>query len=529
MKSLFTVGGKPFLSLGGQVSNSSAYTRADLQPALDGIEALGMNTIAAPVYWECMEPEEGRYCFDQAEGIIDEARKRGLKAVLLWFGTWKNGNSHYVPRWIKEDRQRFPSCITPSGKPTATLSPFGAETLRKDQEAFCRLMGYIRDHNGDETVIAVQVQNEAGHLGTPRDCGEAAQAAFDAPIPQEVSRWLQTLSSGLVWEAWQRAGGKANASWRDTFGFEASELFSAYHVAGYINAVAGAGKAVYPLPMYTNAWMQENQTRIPGLDYPSGGPTTLALDLWKRFTPALDALCPDIYAGDYVTYERTSGIYHREDNLLYISESRADANNARNLLIAMGKHHLTGIHVFGVEKVFDQEGGLNGPARDFKDAVTILNSMEPMIRKYHGTGRLFTVAQNDRSTDWIDFGDYIGMIEYYSGNHSTPLVLDCFHDLGAERRKQGKGIIVYEGNGSFYLAGCGFRMIPIKKTTPEEMIDAITAMRFLYTRNLWYLEAAEGRFDENGVFVPHRRRNGDETDHSVWTAADVGVIHLQLL
>ena len=41
MKSLFTVGGKPFLSLGGQVSNSSAYTRADLQPALDGIEALG--------------------------------------------------------------------------------------------------------------------------------------------------------------------------------------------------------------------------------------------------------------------------------------------------------------------------------------------------------------------------------------------------------------------------------------------------------------------------------------------------------
>jgi len=75
MKSLFTVGGKPFLSLGGQVSNSSAYTRADLQPALDGIEALGMNTIAAPVYWECMEPEEGR--FDENGVFVPHRRRNG--------------------------------------------------------------------------------------------------------------------------------------------------------------------------------------------------------------------------------------------------------------------------------------------------------------------------------------------------------------------------------------------------------------------------------------------------------------------
>ena len=29
--------------------------------------------------------------------IVDGARAHNLHVVLLWFGTWKNGNMHYVP------------------------------------------------------------------------------------------------------------------------------------------------------------------------------------------------------------------------------------------------------------------------------------------------------------------------------------------------------------------------------------------------------------------------------------------------
>ena len=78
MKSLFQVNGKPFFSLGGQVSNSSAYTREDLQPAIKAIEQLGMNTIAAPVYWECLEPAQGEFNFDLGDGVIAQERREGV-------------------------------------------------------------------------------------------------------------------------------------------------------------------------------------------------------------------------------------------------------------------------------------------------------------------------------------------------------------------------------------------------------------------------------------------------------------------
>ena len=28
--------------------------------------------------------------------------------IVLWFGSWKNGMSSYVPLWVKQDCSRFP-------------------------------------------------------------------------------------------------------------------------------------------------------------------------------------------------------------------------------------------------------------------------------------------------------------------------------------------------------------------------------------------------------------------------------------
>lgn len=64
LKSLFHVGGKPFFSIGGQVNNSSAYDRESYCRALNAVKEMGMNTVAAPIYWEILEPCCGQYCFD---------------------------------------------------------------------------------------------------------------------------------------------------------------------------------------------------------------------------------------------------------------------------------------------------------------------------------------------------------------------------------------------------------------------------------------------------------------------------------
>ena len=54
------VDGKPFLVLGGQINNSSAWP-ATLAGAWSAAEAMRANTVEAPVYWEQMEPTKGTF------------------------------------------------------------------------------------------------------------------------------------------------------------------------------------------------------------------------------------------------------------------------------------------------------------------------------------------------------------------------------------------------------------------------------------------------------------------------------------
>ena len=48
-------------------------------------------------------------------------------------------------------------------------------------------------------------------------------------------------------------------------------------------------------------------------------------------------------------------------------------------------------------------------------------------------------------------------------------------------------------------------------------------------RNIPYLQVEEGYFDDDGAFVPTRKRNGDETDTGLWVTPDIGVLHARLL
>src|ERR1017187_6835718 len=94
------VDGAPFLILGAQSHNSSAWPSMlpKVWPAIDSLHA---NTLEIPIYWEQFEPEPGRYDSSILTTIIEQARQHEVRLVLLWFGTWKNGSSHYLPLWLK--------------------------------------------------------------------------------------------------------------------------------------------------------------------------------------------------------------------------------------------------------------------------------------------------------------------------------------------------------------------------------------------------------------------------------------------
>lgn len=118
----FFVDGRPFLILGAQINNSSAWP-ASLPEVWPAIEAMHANTVEAPVYWEQIEPQRDRFDFSVVDELVKQARSHQVYLVLLWFGTWKNGRMHYVPEWIKTDPAQYPRVINDHGEPLDVLSP----------------------------------------------------------------------------------------------------------------------------------------------------------------------------------------------------------------------------------------------------------------------------------------------------------------------------------------------------------------------------------------------------------------------
>lgn len=526
LQGLFTVDGNPYFSIGGQANNSSTYHLEDYVRVLDAALDMGMNTVAAPIYWELLEPECGTYCFDQVEMVISEAEKKGLKLVLLWFGTWKNGTSRFIPEWMKLDGETYRTCVKKGGVKSYILSPICKATMEKDAQAFAALMSYVEKRNTSGTVLTVQVENEPGFLGTVRDYSPEAEEAYQAEVPAELTGWLKTLSAGRTYDSWQAAGAKESGNWAEIFGHDAQEMFSAWLVSRYVDYVAAAGKAVSSLPLYANVWLREQKLRRPGTDYPSGGAVSTTLDIWKKFAPHLDCIAPDIYIQDRLGYLEQCDIYKRPDNILYIPESGAGSTNARYLFEAIEKYELTSLHIFAIDSIYDGAGNLRPNAAEFKDAVTVLNSLKPLLEKYQGCGKFYAVAKYEgMDAQYIDFGDYIGRACFYQSNSMSHL--DSHHNAPEFVDQQGYGLVIYEGDGSFYVAGKGFRLDLYKKEDMDEMNDALWT-DFTASRNLPYLRVDEGKMTDDGVFEVHRRRNGDETDFGVWVTPDVGLVHAKL-
>ena len=116
---------QPFLVLGGELHNSSASHLPYLQRLWPALKNAQLNTVLAPVQWDQMEPEEGRYDFTVLDGMLKQARANDMRLILLWFGAWKNSMSTYVPPYVKRDARRFPRAFSRAGAAQEILSPFG--------------------------------------------------------------------------------------------------------------------------------------------------------------------------------------------------------------------------------------------------------------------------------------------------------------------------------------------------------------------------------------------------------------------
>ena len=187
----FLVDGKPYIALGAQVHNSSGWA-STMEEVWPQLEALHVNTVEVPVYWQSVEPQPGKFNFEELDRIIEGARARKLRLILLWFATWKNGMMNYTPEWIKTNPEKYPHVIGPNGKGILVLSPHSKANLDADRKAFRALMSHLKQFDGTkQTVIMVQVENESGSLGSIRDYSEEANQLFTSAVPEVLVKALK--------------------------------------------------------------------------------------------------------------------------------------------------------------------------------------------------------------------------------------------------------------------------------------------------------------------------------------------------
>ena len=136
---------KPFLILGGQAHNSSAWPGM-LPQVWSAIEAMHANTLEVPIYWEQLEQQPGKFDFSLVDTLINQGRVHKVHLVLLWFATWKNGSNHYMPEWMKREAAKYPNITGRNGQPVDSPSPHTQAAMEKDAKAFAAVDKASKHH-----------------------------------------------------------------------------------------------------------------------------------------------------------------------------------------------------------------------------------------------------------------------------------------------------------------------------------------------------------------------------------------------
>jgi hypothetical protein len=395
------VDGKPFLMLAGELGNSAASSVDNMKPIWSRLAECNLNTVLMPVYWDLIEPQEGKFDFAMVEDLIKDARRQNLHLVLLWFASWKNSMACYAPYWVKTNYEHFPRAQDTAGKGLEILSPFSESNRDADSRAFAALMKHIRKFDGDKrTVIMVQVENEVGMIPEARDHCDSAEEQFDKPVPRGLMDYLQEHKDSLIpefYDTWKANGFKTSGTWIEIFGSGAKteEIFMAWFYARYIDHVAAAGKAEYPLPMFVNAALIRQGFK-PG-QYPSAGPLPHLMDIWRAGAPNIDFLSPDIYFPNFVEWIEK---FDRSGNPVFIPEVGRGSENPANAFYAIGRHNAMGFSPFAIESFVK-------PDSELARAYHVLSQLAPLILENQGKETITgVIVDYNNPAKQVQFGNF---------------------------------------------------------------------------------------------------------------------------
>lgn len=464
------VNGEPHLMIAGELHNSSASSMEYMNQIWPKLKSLHLNTVLATVTWDQFEPKEGEYNYQLIDYLIEKAYKNNLKLVIVWFGSWKNGQSSYIPLWVKRDTERFPRVKTKEGRQIETLSVLSQASRNADAKAFTALMRRIKEKDIRQTVIMVQPENEVG-IFQDIDYRPEVLKAYRSNVPTVLMNYMKKNKDSLKKElssVWMAAGSKTTGTWPEVFGDtpQAKEFFMAWQYAKYIDYIAESGRKVYDLPMFVNAWIVQKSDDLPGV-YPNGGPVSRVMDIYKAGAPSIDIICPDIYLPNYK--EIYQMYYRKKDNPLLVPESSLDAGRA---FYAFAEYDAICFSPFGIE---DAAGDVL-----FSNSYGVLNELQPLIAECQGTDKMRGVhLSSDHQDELLEINGYEVALKIQ------------------DPAKPAFGLVIQKQPQEFIVAGMNFKVEFEKEVGGQ----------------IYYIgQVSEGRF-EDGKWIENRWLNGDETYH----------------
>ena len=474
---------KPFFVTGGELHNSAGSSLSHLDESVwPNLRGMNVNAVIAPIYWELLEPEEGKYDFTLIDGMVEQARREGIRLIGLWFGLWKNAESMYVPKWMKKDTETYFHVQDVNGRSLNSISPQCRAAIDKDKAAYAQVMRHIREIDENQsTFIFMQVENEIGLLGTDRDYSDIATESYMRGVPQDLCDALHV-----------------EGTWEEAFCRErAAESFMAYHYAKAVEQITVAGMREHPIPAYTNSWLLQYPW-YPG-SYPSGGPVGTVRGIWKAMAPSLFTIAPDIYVPEIA---QTMDEYTTEDNPLFVPEVRKDAQTASYCLYAFFAKNAIGYSPFGIEDLALPPESIARPPMEVMIALNIdpaafditdskkylsqtygiVHTLTPQILKYRNMDRMHSWVRKTDSDRGVllHLSDYDVQVAFSPKGTAQPLA---------------SGAIIELDNNRFLLVGMMSTLTFMPKPGERKQVDVVSY--------------EEGSFID-GTWTKNRTLNGDE-------------------